>query len=284
VQRLIHFVSRGALDIEGMGEKTIQEFFDLGWLESPADIFRLRNRRADILSRDGWQDKSVDNLLAAIEAKRAPDGAKLLFGLGIRHIGTVTARDLFKAFGSVEEIGKVGLRLAKADESAIADVTAIDGVGGAVAEAPHARRPRGEGLGVELLGAVHPVDPHLGAELVVGRGEAGLREDGGAGGAPVGEVELAEADAALEVGADFLDLLVKSAEGGHLAIEHRNPTADDTGVRLAVHLAVGDEATGGLALVDLEDPLHPEIPEIPEILYHPSIHFHLVGQLHLLFL
>ncbi len=135
VQRLIHFVSRGALDIEGLGEKTIQEFFDLGWLESPADVFRLRSRRSDILLRGGWQDKSVDNLLAAIEAKRAPDGAKLLFGLGIRHIGTVTARDLFKTFGSVAEVGKVGQRLAQSDEGAIADVTAIDGVGGAVAEA-----------------------------------------------------------------------------------------------------------------------------------------------------
>ena len=135
VQRLIHFVSRGALDIEGLGEKTIQEFFYLGWLESPADIFRLRNRRDEILERDGWQEKSVDNLLAAIEAKRAPDGAKLLFGLGIRHIGAVTARDLFKAFGTVSEIGRIGLRLAQADEAAIADVTAIDGVGGAVAEA-----------------------------------------------------------------------------------------------------------------------------------------------------
>jgi len=135
VQRLIHFVSRGALDIEGLGEKTIQEFFDLGWLESPADIFRLRSRRGDILSRGGWQDKSVDNLLAAIEATRAPDGAKLLFGLGIRHIGTVTARDLFKAFGSVAEVGNVGQRLAQSDEGAIADVTATDGVGGAVAEA-----------------------------------------------------------------------------------------------------------------------------------------------------
>lgn len=134
VQRLIHFVSRGALDIEGLGEKTIQEFFDLGWLESPADIFRLKGRRADILSREGWQDKSVDNLLAAIEAKRTPDGAKLLFGLGIRHIGAVTARDLFKAFGTVQDIGKVGLRLAQADEVAVADITAIDGVGGAVAE------------------------------------------------------------------------------------------------------------------------------------------------------
>jgi DNA ligase (NAD+) len=97
-QRLEHFVSRKALDIEGLGEKTIAQFFALGWLESPADIFRLRQRRSEILSLEGWQDKSVDNLLAAIEAKRAPDAARLLFGLGIRHVGETTARDLMKHF------------------------------------------------------------------------------------------------------------------------------------------------------------------------------------------
>jgi DNA ligase (NAD+) len=158
VQRLIHFVSRGALDIEGLGEKTIQEFFDLGWLESPADIFRLRSRRADILSRDGWQDKSVDNLLAAIEAKRAPDGAKLLFGLGVRHIGAVTARDLFKAFGTVQEVGNVGLRLAQGDEAAVADVTAIDGVGGAVAEAlgDFFHEPHNRSVWNDLLNEITP--------------------------------------------------------------------------------------------------------------------------------
>jgi DNA ligase (NAD+) len=97
-QRLEHFVSRKALDIEGLGEKTIAQFFALGWLESPADIYRLRQRRADILALEGWQEKSVDNLLAAIEAKRAPDSARLLFGLGIRHVGETTSRDLMKHF------------------------------------------------------------------------------------------------------------------------------------------------------------------------------------------
>jgi DNA ligase (NAD+) len=82
IERLKHFVSRGALDIEGLGEKTIEEFFGLGWLHSPADIFRLKARRAEILGREGWQEKSVDNLIAAIEAKRAPDPIKFLFGLG----------------------------------------------------------------------------------------------------------------------------------------------------------------------------------------------------------
>lgn len=103
-ERLKHFVSRGALDIEGLGEKTIDQFFALGWLESPADIFRLGRRRDDILALEGWKDKSVDNLLASIEAKRAPDAARLLFGLGIRHAGAVTARDLMKELGDIRRL------------------------------------------------------------------------------------------------------------------------------------------------------------------------------------
>ena len=134
-ERLKHFVSRGALDIEGLGEKSIAEFIDLGWLDSPADIFRLKSHRADLIGREGWQDKSVDNLFAAIEAKRAPDPARFLFGLGIRHIGGVTARDLVKRFGTIEAVAGIGGRLAAGDEDALAEVTAINGIGGAVAEA-----------------------------------------------------------------------------------------------------------------------------------------------------
>ena len=100
-ERLRHFVSRGALDIEGLGEKSIAEFLDLGWLKEPADIFRLHAHRDELVGREGWQAKSVDALFAAIEAKRAPDAARLLFGLGIRHVGGVTARDLMKAFGTL---------------------------------------------------------------------------------------------------------------------------------------------------------------------------------------
>ncbi|MBC7491784.1 MAG: NAD-dependent DNA ligase LigA, partial [Novosphingobium sp.] len=109
VERLRHFVSRAALDIEGLGEKTIAEFFGLGWLESPADIFRLHAHRDELLTREGWKDKSVDNLLAAIEAKRAPDAARLLFGLGIRHVGAVTARDLMKRFATLPRLREVAV-------------------------------------------------------------------------------------------------------------------------------------------------------------------------------
>ena len=103
-ERLKHFVSRGALDIDGLGEKTIDQFFALGWLESPADIFRLKQRRADILALDGWKERSVDNLLESVEARREPDAARLLFGLGIRHVGAVTARDLMKGLGDIRQL------------------------------------------------------------------------------------------------------------------------------------------------------------------------------------
>lgn len=134
-ERLRHFVSRGALDIEGLGERTVSEFFGMGWLESPADIFRLRKRRGDIVGREGWKDKSVDNLLAAIEARRQPDAARLLFGLGIRHVGTVTARDLMKRFARMPILREVVQRVRDGDAEALAELTSVEGVGPAVIEA-----------------------------------------------------------------------------------------------------------------------------------------------------
>lgn len=130
IERLKHFVSRGAMDIEGLGEKTIREFFGLGWLHGPADIFRLAAHREELLGREGWKELSVANLLAGIEARRAPDPARFLFGLGIRHIGSVTAKDLLKAFGTVQRIAEVAQ-----SETATAELSAVDGVGPVVAEA-----------------------------------------------------------------------------------------------------------------------------------------------------
>ena len=134
-QRLEHFVSRGALDIEGLGEKTIGDFFARGWLESPADIFRLHRRREEILELEGWQEKSVDNLLAAIEARRSPDAARLLFGLGIRHVGAVTARDLLRRFQTLPALRAAAEKARTGDAEAIEALTAIDGVGPVVVEA-----------------------------------------------------------------------------------------------------------------------------------------------------
>ncbi|MFN3517560.1 MAG: helix-hairpin-helix domain-containing protein, partial [Novosphingobium sp.] len=147
-----------ALDIEGLGEKTIEEFFALGWLESPADIFRLHRRRSEILAREGWKEKSADNLLAAIEARRAPDAARLLFGLGIRHVGAVTARDLMKRFETLERLREVAQAAQAGDAEALAELTSIDGIGPAVAKAlgDFFHEPHNVAVWEDLLGEVTP--------------------------------------------------------------------------------------------------------------------------------
>jgi len=152
-ERLRHFVSRGALDIEGLGEKSIAEFIELGWLNSPADIFRLHRHRDELLGREGWKEKSVDNLLAAIEAKRQADGPRLLFGLGIRHVGIVTAKDLLKCFGTIEE-----LRRAALSEGGEEELSSVQGVGPVVAEAVHDffHEPHNREVLDDLLSEVSP--------------------------------------------------------------------------------------------------------------------------------
>ena len=161
IERLKHFVSRGALDIEGLGEKSIVQFFALGWLDKgPGDIFRLKRRRDDILALEGWQDKSVDNLLTAIEAKRRPDAARLLFGLGIRHVGTVTARDLCRRFVRLEVMRGVAERAFAGDADAAAELSSIDGVGPAVAGAlgEFFHEPHNLAVWQDILGEVSPPD------------------------------------------------------------------------------------------------------------------------------
>jgi DNA ligase (NAD+) len=157
-ERLRHFVSRGAMDIEGLGDKTIAEFLDYGWLERPGDIFRLRTHREQLLTKDGWKETSVNNLLAAIEAKRQPDAARLLFGLGIRHVGAVTAKDLVKAFATLPAI-RAAAEAARADHAdALASLVAIDGIGPAVIEAlgDFFHEPHNVALWDDLLSEVSP--------------------------------------------------------------------------------------------------------------------------------
>jgi DNA ligase (NAD+) len=137
VERLKHFVSRAALDIEGLGEKTIQEFLR-SWLAGKPGrhLPPAKRRRRNPRTREGWQDKSVDNLLAAIEAKRAPDAARLLFGLGIRHVGAVTARDLLKNFRPAGAARNRIEALANGDAEALGRTALqIDGIGPVVVEA-----------------------------------------------------------------------------------------------------------------------------------------------------
>ena len=125
-QRLVHFVSRVALDIDGLGEKSIAEFIEAGFIESPADIFRLHQHREEILAREGWQEKSVDSLLAAVEKKRGADAARLLFGLGIRQIGAVTARDLLKEVKTLDALSDKAQAIEAFRQSAVREADESD--------------------------------------------------------------------------------------------------------------------------------------------------------------
>jgi DNA ligase (NAD+) len=154
IERLKHFVSRGAMDIDGLGEKSIVEFVGLGWLSGPADIFRLRGHRGELIGREGWQQISVDKLLAAIEARMGFDPARFLFGLGIRHVGAATAKDLMKAFGTVEELERV----ARSD-GALAELASVEGIGRVVAQAivDFFHEPHNRAEVAELLALAKPM-------------------------------------------------------------------------------------------------------------------------------
>jgi DNA ligase (NAD+) len=158
LERLRHFTSRAALDIEGLGEKTIAEFIALDWLKEPADIFRLHRHRDELIGREGWQAKSVDALLAAIEVKRRPDAARLLFGLGIRHVGSVTARDLMKCFGTLARLREAAAKANEGDADAVAELTSVSGVGPAVVGAlgDFFHEPHNLEAWDDLLGEVDP--------------------------------------------------------------------------------------------------------------------------------
>ncbi len=98
VEKLKHFVSRAAFDIEGMGAKQVEQFHADGWVKEPADIFKLEERYGagmqQLKNREGWGETSAANLFAAINEKRTIEFARLIFGLGIRHVGEVGAKDL----------------------------------------------------------------------------------------------------------------------------------------------------------------------------------------------
>ena len=162
-ERLRHFVSRLAFDIEGLGSERIElfaapgEFGPAPLIVRPGDIFRLKAHREAILGRQGFKDKSVGNLLAAIEARRTVGLDRFLFALGIRHVGEVTARDLARNFGSAEALRDAALAAAS-DPEALARLTDISGVGPVVAEAlvDFFAEPHNQETLADLLAEVRP--------------------------------------------------------------------------------------------------------------------------------
>jgi DNA ligase (NAD+) len=138
VERLKHFVSRNAFDIEGLGEKRIKELYDDRIIQSPPDIFTLTKseKGTKIAEREGWGELSARNLFNAIEARRAVKLDRFIYALGITHVGEITARLLARAYGSVEAFRDAMLAAAR-DRSgeAYAELDNIEGIGPTVAEA-----------------------------------------------------------------------------------------------------------------------------------------------------
>jgi DNA ligase (NAD+) len=154
-ERLRHFVSRLAFDIEGLGSERIEQFAAAGLIATPADIFRLT--REQLLALPGFKEKSADNLIAAIAARRMVGLDRFLYALGIRHVGETTARDLARALGSAEAVRDVALAAAD-DAEARGRLTDIGGVGTVVAQAliDFFGEPHNLATFADLLGLVSP--------------------------------------------------------------------------------------------------------------------------------
>lgn len=178
-ERLRHFVSRHAMDIEGLGARSLEEFMALGWIGTPADIFRLGRHAQALCGRQGWKQKSVANLMEGIDARRNVGLDRFLFGLGIRHVGEVTARDLARAFGGMDRLaamldalvshdpapapGETQEKYAKRVAADLAGLVGVAGVGPEVATALRDfwAEPHNRDLVAVLLEEVSPADVRL---------------------------------------------------------------------------------------------------------------------------
>jgi DNA ligase (NAD+) len=134
IEHLKLFVSRRAFDIDGLGEKQLQYFFDEGWVEEPADIFTLpkRNAKLKLEEIEGYGETSVRNLFAAIESRRRISLERFIYALGMRHVGETTALALARGYGSWQAFHDAGLKVAKGDEEAIGEMDALDQIGDTV--------------------------------------------------------------------------------------------------------------------------------------------------------
>jgi DNA ligase (NAD+) len=137
IEHLKHFVSRRAFDIEGLGEKQIEMFFEKEWLREPADIFTLpeRNKKIKLEDVEGFGETSVRNLFGAIEQRRKIGLDRFIYALGIRQVGETTALALARGYGAWKAFHDAALKVAKDDEEASAEMDALDQIGGTVIEA-----------------------------------------------------------------------------------------------------------------------------------------------------
>ncbi|WP_339767960.1 NAD-dependent DNA ligase LigA [uncultured Pseudosulfitobacter sp.] len=137
VEKLKHFVARGAFDIEGLGAKQVEQFHADGWIAEPADIFTLRDRYGSgmqqLKNREGWGDKSASNLFDAIDDRRKIALSRLIFGLGMRHVGEAASNLLALHYGTWDAFAAAMDAAADPENDAWADLIGIDGVGAVMA-------------------------------------------------------------------------------------------------------------------------------------------------------
>jgi DNA ligase (NAD+) len=133
-ERLRHFVSRRAMDIEGLGEENIQFLFDAGLIKSPADIFRLHQKRETLAGFEGWGERKISKLLEAIEVRRSVALERFIFALGIRRIGEQNAKLLARHYHSLEALRAGMIAAHVIGSEAREELGSIQGIGPAIAE------------------------------------------------------------------------------------------------------------------------------------------------------
>ena len=161
LERLKHFVSRNAMDIDGLGERQIEIFIEKGWIETVADIFRLPDRQIEIANLERMGAKSAINLVFSINAARNNELQRVIFGLGIRQVGQATARLLAQHYQSLDGLMTACQNAKDQNSDTYADLIAIDQIGASVAEdlirffvdEAHIAMVK------DLLGEIQPVPP-----------------------------------------------------------------------------------------------------------------------------
>ncbi len=133
IEHLKLFASRRAFDIEGLGEKQIEMFFEKEWVKEPADIFTLEKKhKSELLEEEGYGETSVGNLFAAIKERKTISLERFIYALGIRQVGETTALALARGYGSWKSFHDACLKVAKGDEETVAEMDALDQIGDTV--------------------------------------------------------------------------------------------------------------------------------------------------------
>jgi DNA ligase (NAD+) len=177
IEHLKHFVSRRAFDIDGLGEKQIELFFEQGWVTEPAEIFTLeeRNGKIKLEEQEGFGETSIRNLFAAISTRREIALDRFIYALGIRHVGDTTALELARGYGNWKSFHDDCLKLAMNDEETRQEMDALDQIGDTVIDSLAAYFRERHNLGiverltrqVRVRDAEKPADSPVAGKTVV---------------------------------------------------------------------------------------------------------------------